>query len=133
MTKKLKKIFFIEDDQDIAQIIVTILEELGKFEVIHSASGLDALQSMKGFLPDLVLLDMMMPYIDGIEVMKYMKEMEELKNVPVIFLTAKVKTEDQEAYFEAGAIGVIKKPFNPEELCDNINEIWKSSAKFLVN
>lgn len=125
MTKKLKKILYIEDDEDIAQITVMTLEEFGKFEVQHCISGINALQKLPKFLPQLVLMDMMIPGMDGLETLSRMKEIEVIKNIPVIFMTAKMQAKEQQSYLDAGAIGVIAKPFDPEKLCDIINQMWQ--------
>lgn len=127
MTEKLKKILYVEDDEDIAQITVMTLEEFGEFEVQHSISGVDALQELPKFLPQLVLMDMMMPEMDGLETFKRMKEISAIKNIPVIFMTAKMQAKEQQSYLDAGAIGVIAKPFDPEKLCDIINQMWQKN------
>ena len=127
MTEKLKRILYVEDDEDIAQITVMTLEEFGEFEVQHSISGVDALQELPKFLPQLVLMDMMMPEMDGLETFKHMKEIAVIKNIPVIFMTAKMQAKEQQSYLDAGAIGVIAKPFDPEKLCDIINQMWQKN------
>lgn len=127
MTEKLKKILYVEDDEDIAQIAVMTLEEFGEFEVQHSISGVDALLELPKFLPQLVLMDMMMPEMDGLETFKRMKEIAAIKNIPVIFMTAKMQAKEQQSYLDAGAIGVIAKPFDPEKLCDIINQMWQKN------
>lgn len=127
MAKKLKKILYVEDDEDIAQVTVMILKEFGEFEVQHCISGMDALQELPKFLPELVLMDMMMPGMDGLETFSRMKEIATIKNIPVIFMTAKMQTKEQQSYLDAGAIGVIAKPFDPEKLCELINQIWQKN------
>ncbi len=127
MTEKLKRILYVEDDEDIAQITVMTLEEFGEFEVKHCASGVDALRELPKFLPQLVLMDMMMPEMDGLETFKRMKEIAVIKNIPVIFMTAKMQAKEQQSYLDAGAIGVIAKPFDPEKLCDIINQMWQKN------
>lgn len=124
MAKQLKKIFYVEDDIDIATVAKMTMEELGGFELKHSLSGTEALTQMPEFSPQLVLMDMMMPEIDGLEVMKRMRQSDELKNIPVIFMTAKAQVHEQESYISAGALGVILKPFDPVTLCDSINNLW---------
>lgn len=124
MNTKLRKILYVEDDENIAEIVMMTLQELGEFEVRHCASGIDALKELPKFLPQLVLMDMMMPGMDGLKVLKCMEKIEKAKNTPVIFMTAKMQTEEQKLYLDAGAIGVIPKPFEVEKLCDIINEMW---------
>lgn len=126
MTEKLTKILYVEDDEDIAQIAMMIMEEFGSFEVKHCLSGSEALKILPKFLPQLVIMDMMMPVMDGLQTFDNMKKIEVIKNIPVIFLTAKMQKKEQQSYLDAGAIGVITKPFDPEKLCDSINEIWQT-------
>ncbi len=127
MTDKLKKILYVEDDEDIAQIVLMTLEEFGGFETKHCISGADALQELPKFLPQLVLMDMMMPVMDGLELFNRMKKIDKIKDIPVIFVTAKMQAKEQQSYLDAGAIGVIVKPFDPEKLCDTINAIWQKA------
>ncbi len=123
----LKRILYVEDDEDIAQIVEMTLEEFGGFEVKHCISGIDALRELPKFLPQLVLMDMMMPDMDGLEVFQRMKKIDKIKDIPVIFLTAKMQLQEQKSYINAGAIGIIVKPFDPEKLCSNINVIWRKA------
>lgn len=124
MKEKLIKILYVEDDEDIAQVVAIALEDLCGFEVKCCSSGVEALKELPKFLPQLVLMDMMMPSMDGLETFSHMKKMDNIRDIPVIFLTAKMQSEEQKSYFDAGAIGVISKPFDPEKLCTNIDELW---------
>ena len=125
MREKLIKILYVEDDEDISQIVAMALEDLCGFEVKCCNCGKDALEELPKFMPQLVLMDMMMPGMDGLETFSHMKEMDKVKDIPVIFLTAKMQAKEQQSYLDAGAIGVITKPFDPEKLCENINNIWQ--------
>lgn len=134
MTKKLKKILYVEDDQDIAQIAKMIFEDFGGFEVKHCCSGVSALEELIKFSPQLILLDMMMPNMDGLETLVNMKKVDGVGDLTVVFMTAKIQKKEQQLYFDAGAIGIIKKPFDPETLCDSVNDLWNKNndkeAKF---
>lgn len=124
MSTDLKKILLIEDNEDIAVIVMMTLENIGGFEIKHSLSGQEALELLPSYHPQLILLDVMMPEMDGIETFKKIRLTPEGENIPIIFMTAKAQTHEQEAYLELGAIGVLVKPFNPMDLCEMIQELW---------
>ena len=124
MPKPLKKILYVEDDEDIAEITIMSLKEFGGFEVDHCSSGVDALNYLKQHQPQLILMDVMMPKMDGVDVFNHMKTLPANQNTPVIFMTARAQTHEQKEYIDMGAIGVIVKPFNPETLCSRIHELW---------
>lgn len=125
MVDELKKILYLEDDEMISEVAIMTLEDIGNFEVKHYFSGKDALQNVVSDAPQLLLFDMMMPEMDGVETLKKMREIPEVKDIPVIFMTAKVQSHEQEVYVKLGAIGVIEKPFDPMKLSDLIIEMWK--------
>jgi two-component system OmpR family response regulator len=125
MSKTLEKILYVEDDEDIAEIAQMILEDIGGFEVMHCSSGQKALDAYPNYNPQLVLMDVMMPKMDGPETLENLRKMPEEKDTPVIFMTAKAQTHEQVAYRNMGALGVIVKPFDPETLCDHINALWE--------
>lgn len=125
MTPPLQKILYVEDDQSIAEITMMILEDIGEFEVVHCSSGKLALEHLKNDLPQIILLDVMMPEMDGIETLSHIKNNPKTASIPVIFVTAKTQEHEQKNYLSMGAIAVIKKPFNPETFCQEIEDIWK--------
>lgn len=122
--KKLTRITYIEDDPDIRAVTEMVLENLGGFTLNVCNGGLSALQSAPLFKPDLILLDVMMPGMDGIEVLKKFKNMPELASTPVVFMTAKAQRHEVDCYKELGAADVISKPYDPMKLVDRIVEIW---------
>lgn len=124
MGKPLKKILYIEDDEDIAVITIMSLQEFGDFDVNHCASGAEALEYLSQHKPELILMDVMMPKMDGVEVFNRMKLLPINRNTPVIFMTARAQTHEQKQYTDMGAIGVIVKPFDPETLCEIIRNLW---------
>lgn len=128
MTTALKTILWIEDDDGIAEVVKLTLEELGSFDVMHCASGQEALETLKTFRPQLVLMDVMMPGMDGPETMRRMRQMNEGADLPVVFMTARVQTHEQKQYMALGAVGVIAKPFDPMLLCGHIEKIWSGLA-----
>ena len=111
------RVLVVDDDRNLRKIISTNLELAG-FTVEAASDGQEALNVIEGFQPDIVLLDLMMPYMDGYEVARRIRTLPSpaLANVPIIILTAKGETEDKLRGFEAGADDYITKPFGPQEL-----------------
>ncbi|MFC1724079.1 response regulator transcription factor [candidate division KSB1 bacterium] len=118
------KIVLAEDEPQIARLIQFKLQKEG-FEIIWKDNGADALDSVKEHKPDLVLLDVMMPVMDGYQVLKKIKEDENLKDTPVIMLTAKGQERDVVKGFDLGSEDYIVKPFRPAELVSRIKKILK--------
>lgn len=123
---ELKKILYAEDEPDIQAVAQMALENIGGFEVVLCNSGLEALEVAPNAAPDLILLDVMMPGLDGPETLSKLREIDGLKDTPVIFLTAKAMASEVERFKEAGAIDVIAKPFDPMTISDQIRDIWNS-------
>ncbi len=124
MTKALERILYVEDDPDIQVIALMVLESISGFQVEACASGSDALAKAPGFDPDLVLLDVMMPGMDGPETLKGLRQLAGFEQTPVVFMTAKVQPQEVKAYLELGAVGVIAKPFDPMTLTQELQKIW---------
>ena len=120
MLSNLKKILYVEDDEDIAVVATMTLEEIGGFEIKHALSGSLALELLASYDPDLILMDVMMPGMDGVETYKEIRNLEKWESIPVIFMTAKAQTHEQKTYMDLGAIGVVVKPFDPMILCKTI-------------
>ena len=118
------KIVLAEDEPQIARLIQFKLQKEG-FEITWKDNGADALESVKEIKPDLVLLDVMMPVMDGYQVLKKIKEDENLKQIPVIMLTAKGQERDVVKGFDLGSEDYIVKPFRPAELVSRIKKILK--------
>jgi len=125
MLKPLARILYVEDEPDIRAIAQMALEAVGGFTVIACASGSEALARAPGAGADLLLLDVMMPGMDGPSTLKALRELPSTANTPVIFMTAKVQAAEVAQYRELGAIDVIHKPFDPMELSAQINRIWE--------
>ena len=127
MAKELKSILYLEDDEMIAEVSIMTLEDVGNFEVKHYYSGKEAVKNVVKDKPQLLLFDVMMPEMNGMETFKLIQEIPEAKDIPVIFMTAKVQKHEQESYMKLGAIGVIIKPFDPMTVSDVIKEMWKNN------
>lgn len=125
MPDDLKRILYAEDEIDIQEIVKISLIELGGFDLKVCSSGEELLNEYADFEPDLILLDVMMPVMDGVTTFNALKERADFKNTPVVFMTAKVQVDEVQFYKELGALEVISKPFNPMELPDMLKQIWQ--------
>jgi CheY-like chemotaxis protein len=120
----LRRILFVEDDPDIQMVAKMALEALGGFVVLACSSGAEALDRVDGFSPDLVLLDVMMPGMDGPTTLVALRQRAAGQDVPVVFMTAKVHAQEMSHYRELGAEDVIAKPFDPMVLSERVRSIW---------
>jgi len=121
------KILVAEGEPQTAQLIEFKLKQQG-FEVLHARDGDGAINTFPRVMPDLVLLDAMMPVMDGFEVLRRVKESPVLKNIPVIMLTAKNKDKNVVAGLELGAADYIVKPFSPAELVARVRKVLVQSG-----
>ncbi|MCB9683604.1 MAG: response regulator [Alphaproteobacteria bacterium] len=108
------KVLLVDDEADIRRIAELSLRNLGGHEVVAASSGAEALASVEGISPDVVLMDVTMPDLDGLAVLAEVRRRG--LAVPVVFMTARVQPSDRERYLSAGAVGVIEKPFDPMTL-----------------
>jgi CheY-like chemotaxis protein len=128
MSQVLNRILYVEDDPDIQAIAIMVLETINGFTLEACSSGSEALAKAVQFKPDLVLLDVMMPGMDGPETLKGLRQFPELATTPVVFMTAKVQPQEVAAYLALGAVGVIAKPFDPMTLAQELSDIWSRHA-----
>ena len=122
-----KRILVVDDDENILNLEKTILEQKG-FEVTTAAGGAQALNMLADTAFDLILLDVMMPEVDGFTVCRKIKEDARLKDIPVIFLTAKGGGEALAEGFESGAVMYINKPFTANKLLTIVNTMLDSGS-----
>lgn len=123
MSEPHKKIVCIEDDPEMIDLARLILGRRG-FELIGAVGGREGLETVRQVKPDLVLLDLMMPDMDGWEVYQHMKADEELRNIPVIIVTAKAQSIDKVlGLYIAKVDDYITKPFGPQELIERVNRV----------
>lgn len=123
--KALSKILYVEDEPDIQTVARLALETVGGFSVHICSSGQEALDTVTAFAPDLIMLDVMMPGMDGPSTLAALRELPETAAVPVIFMTAKVQPPEVAHYKELGALDVIPKPFDPMTLSEQVLAAWK--------
>jgi CheY-like chemotaxis protein len=124
-----KTILLVEDDSFVADIYQTKIAKEG-FEVVSADNGLEAIKKLKSIIPDLILLDIVMPYMDGIEVLRKIKAEERWKNIPVILLTNLSEKEKIEEALKMGANDyLIKSHFTPSEVIGKVNTVLKGIKK----
>ena len=120
----LKRILYVEDEADIREVAKLALEAVGGFEVEVCDGGERALSVAPGFTPDLILLDVMMPGMDGPTTLTALRALPQTAKTPIIFMTAKVQKTEIDYYKKLGAIDVIPKPFDPMTLAQSVRDIW---------
>lgn len=128
MTAPLCRILYVEDQPDIRLVAKMALEVVGKFTVIACASGQEALDCAPHAGADLLLLDVMMPGMDGPGTLQALRQLPATADTPVIFMTAKVQSAEVASYKSLGALEVISKPFDPMKLAEQIRNIWAARA-----
>lgn len=122
--KELKKILYAEDEPDVQTIVELTISSMSNYEIKICENGKRLLECVEEYKPDLILLDVMMPEMDGITTFKNLQESPSTKDIPVIFVTAKAQVHEVGKFKEIGSWGVITKPFRVMSLCDEIREIW---------
>jgi two-component system alkaline phosphatase synthesis response regulator PhoP len=129
MSEKQKtKILIVDDEPDIIEILSYNLQKEG-YEVASAEDGIKAVKIASKFLPDLILLDIMMPHQDGVETCRQIREIKDLKNTYVIFLTARAEEYSEVAAFDVGADDYITKPIKPRALMSRIAALLRRDAK----
>ena len=117
------KVLLVDDEEDIRKIGRLSLEAVGKFQTVVAATAAEALALAAAEHPDLILMDMMMPGMDGLAALAALRRVPTMKAIPVVFMTARVQRIDIAHYLSAGAIGVIGKPFDPMTLPDELRRL----------
>jgi len=125
MTEKLTRILYVEDEPDIQLVARLALETVGGFTVEICSSGGEALSKLPAFRPQLILLDVMMPDMDGPTTLAKLRQLPGSGSTPVVFMTAKAQPQEVSAYKQLGAKDVIAKPFDPMTLASAVLDIWE--------
>lgn len=128
---QIQRILHVEDDPSIRLVASVALEKVGKFKVLSCESGQMALDKVAEFDPQVLLLDVMMPQMDGPTTLKHLREKIDVSQRLVLFMTAKVQQKELEEYIGIGAFGVIIKPFDPMRLAKQVQEHWDNFQKTL--
>lgn len=125
MSKPLEKVLYVEDEADIRAVAEIALVTVSGLSVRTCASGMDAPAAIREFTPDMVLLDVMMPGMDGVATLAMLRADPSFAGLPVAFMTARTLPSEIEQYLRLGAIGVITKPFDPLHLGDEVRALWQ--------
>lgn len=123
-----KKILVVEDDALIRELDRVNLESAG-FTVVMATDGFQGLEMARTENPDLIVLDIMLPKMDGFKVCRILKFDDKYKHIPIIMLTARIQEVDKETGFKTGADGYMTKPYDPEELIKKINQVLADFEK----
>jgi two-component system OmpR family response regulator len=124
--QSLQSLLYVDDDPDIREIVELSLGLDGTLRVSSSAGGEGALDTMRTERPDLVVLDVMMPGMDGPAILRRMRADPLLRDIPVIFMTAKANPQEVARFRDLSAIGVIPKPFDPMALGSQVKALWNA-------
>lgn len=127
--RPLRRILHVEDEADIRTIAKLTLEAIGGFEVESCDSGPQAIARLAAFKPDLILLDVMMPGMDGPTTLAELRKLPDGANAPVVFMTAKAQAHEIDKFRSLGAVDVVTKPFDPQLLCDQLKNVWHRLEK----
>ena len=118
-----KRILVVEDSPMTRSLIISSLEDMGDFLIIEAANGFQALRKLPEVIPDLVITDLNMPDINGLEVVRFVKQNDNFKHIPVIIVTTEGRDIDRERGLNLGADRYLVKPFELEELQDVVREL----------
>ncbi len=121
-------ILVAEDERDIRELINFTLVYAGH-QVTQAANGVEALELAPKVKPDLIMMDVRMPKMTGYEACRQIKQIDGLREIPVVFLSAKGQDEEVQTGIEAGAVAYILKPFAPDELARKVGEILKENGR----
>jgi len=122
------KILIAEDEPDIRELVAFTLR-FGGYEVVAASNGEDAVHTASREHPDLILMDVRMPRLTGYDACRMMKSSEELKDIPVVFLSAKGQDSEIQSGLEAGAEEYLLKPFSPDQLTERVRAILSKFGK----
>lgn len=125
MKRQVERITVVEDDPDIRAVVQLALEQVGGFTLNLCESGPEAINTAPGFGPDVVLLDVMMPGMDGIQTFDALRKNPSMHDALFVFVTAKVQRHEIEEFMAIGIDDVIPKPFNAVTLADEVRSIWE--------
>ncbi|MFT5617947.1 MAG: two-component system alkaline phosphatase synthesis response regulator PhoP [Arenicella sp.] len=128
MSKEAQKILLVDDEKDILEILSYNLEKEG-FSIKTAENGLKAVEIAKKFKPNLIIIDIMMPIIDGVETCRMLRENKDLDDTFIMFLTARSEEYSEVAAFDIGADDYITKPIKPRALISRINALFRRGAK----
>lgn len=123
--ESLERVLYIEDEEDIRIVADIALKTIGGLDTRCCASGPEGLATLETFPAQLILLDVMMPGMDGPSVLSEIRNNEQYQNTPVVFITAKVQADEVDQLLSLGANAVISKPFEPMDMAQKLKDIWE--------
>ena len=123
--RDLKKILYAEDEADVQTIVEVSIWSTTDYQIKICDNGKLLLDCVEEYEPDLILLDVMMPEMDGLTTLQNLQANDKTKDIPVVFITAKAQNHEVRLFSESGVIGVITKPFDPMTLGANITDLWE--------
>jgi CheY-like chemotaxis protein len=115
-----KRILIVDDEDDIREVAQVSLELVGNYDVVTAANGREGLERARSERPDAILLDVMMPEMDGPTTLAHLRADPQTHDIPVVFLTAKTQTMERARLAELGAAGILTKPFDPLKLAGEV-------------
>ncbi len=121
-----RTVLVVDDDDSIREIAEISLQLVGGMHVLTASGGVEALETLelsRKQLPDVVLMDVMMPDMDGLTTFRHMQEDPDIRNIPVILVTAKVQVGDRQVWDGLAISGVISKPFDPMTLAEQVGQM----------
>ena len=124
----LERVMHVEDDESIRAVAEIALTDVAGFTLLSCDSGQSALAQAEAFAPQLILLDVMMPQMDGLQTLAALRKIPALAKTPVVFMTAKIQQAEKQRYLGAGAVGIIEKPFEPMELGDTLSQLYQQHS-----
>ena len=124
----LERVMHVEDDESIRAVAEIALTDVAGFTLLSCDSGQSALAQAEAFAPQLILLDVMMPQMDGLQTLAALRKIPALAKTPVVFMTAKIQQAEKQRYLDAGAVGIIEKPFEPMELGDTLSQLYQKHS-----
>lgn len=129
MNRPLRRVLAVDDDPDILSVVELALRTLGGLDVVTASSGTEALTILTKDTFDIVLLDVMMPGIDGLETLQAIRSNPRTSDLPVVLMTARVKLYEHNSEQPAGVLAVIPKPFDPVTLPRRLQTLWEGLGK----
>lgn len=127
MTKRIKKILIVEDEDEILELLLSVFSDLGDYRIFSAIDGEEALRLARVNNPDIILLDIQLPRLNGYEVCKSIKSDITMSHTKVLMLSGMTQNSDRQKTQEAGADGYIVKPFSPIELLKSVEELLRSN------
>jgi len=127
MTSTIKKVLVVEDEKDILELILSIFDGLGNYRVLSAMDGEEAIKLARMDSPDIILLDIQLPTLNGYEVCKYIKSDPTMSHIKILMLSGMTKNSDRQKAKEANADGYINKPFISIELLEKVESLLRGN------